>query len=79
MQISRRIKVETKNKRSFTVPGIIDQMEMIECTRNPHNTYTRRYALTSRRKTILNALGISDQSIDNEIISFNQKITGNKD
>ena len=79
LQISRRIKVETKNKRSFTVPGIIDQLEMIECTRNPHNTYTRRYALTSRQKTILNALGMSDQSIDNEIISFNQKITGNKD
>ena len=79
LQISRGIKVETKNKRSFTVPGIIDQLEMIECTRNPHNTYTRRYALTSRQKTILNALGMSDQSIDNEIISFNQKITGNKD
>ena len=79
LQISRRIKVETKNKRSFTVPGIIDQLEMIECTRNPHNTYTRWYALTSWQKTILNALGMSDQSIDNEIISFNQKITGNKD
>ena len=79
LQISRRIKVETKNKRSFTVPGIIDQLEMIECTRNPHNTYTRRYALTSRQKTILNALGMSEQSIDNEITSFNQKMAGNDD
>ena len=79
LQISRRIKVETKNRRSFTVPGIIDQLEMIECTRTPQNTYTRRYALTARQKTILNALGMSEQSIDNEITSFNQKMAGNDD
>ena len=77
LQISRRIKVETKNRRSFTVPGIIDQLEMIECTRTPQNTYSRRYALTARQKTILNALGMSEQSIDNEITSFNQKMAGN--
>ncbi len=79
LQISRRIKVETKNRRSFTVPGIIDQLEMIECTRTPQNTYTRRYALTARQKTILNALGMSEQSIDSEITSFNQKMAGNND
>ena len=79
LQISRRIKVETKNKRSFTVPGIIDQLEMIECTRTPQNTYSRRYALTARQKIILNALGMSDQSIDNEITSFNLKMAGNTD
>ncbi|WP_406039608.1 transposase [Succinimonas sp.] len=79
LQISRRIKVETKNRRSFTVPGIIDQLEMIECTRTPQNTYSRRYALTARQKTILNALGMSEQSIDNEITSFNQKMAGNND
>ena len=79
LQISRRIKVETKNRRSFTVPGIIDQLEMIECTRTPQNTYSRRYALTARQKTILNALGMSEQSIDNEITSFNQKMAGNDD
>ncbi len=79
LQISRRIKVETKNRRSFTVPGIIDQLEMIECTRTPQNTYSRRYALTARQKIILNALGMSDQSIDNEITSFNLKMAGNTD
>ena len=79
LQISRRIKAETKNRRSFTVPGIIDQLEMIECTRTPQNSYSRRYALTARQKTILNALGMSEQSIDNEITSFNQKMAGNND
>ena len=79
LQISRKIKVETKNKRNFTVPGIIDQLEMIECTRTPQNTYSRRYALTARQKNILNALDMSDKSIDDEISSFNLKMAGNNE
>ena len=79
LQISRKIKVETRNKRNFTVPGIIDQLEMIECTRTPQNTYSRRYALTARQKNILNALDMSDKSIDDEISSFNLKMAGNNE
>ena len=41
LQASRAIKQETGNKRNFTVPGILDQLEMIECTRSAQGLYRR--------------------------------------
>ena len=42
-------KQETGNKRNVTVPGSIDQLEMIECARSAQGCYRRRYALTANR------------------------------
>ncbi len=75
LQASRAIKQETGNRRNFTVPGILDQLEMIECTRSAHGLYRRRYALTAKQKIILNALGLTESEIDLEVANFNMRVS----
>ena len=69
---SSAIKNDTGNKKSYTVPMMIEQLDQIECTAYNDGAYQRRYALTAKQKMILNALGISHESIDKAISKFNQ-------
>lgn len=69
---SDAIKKDTGNKKSYTVPMMIDLLEQIECTAYSDGAYQRRYALTAKQKTILDALGVSCESIDKAISQFNQ-------
>ncbi|MBR4741701.1 MAG: hypothetical protein IK079_02220 [Desulfovibrio sp.] len=74
LQTSRDIKQETGNKRNFIIPGILDQLEMIECTRSAQGCYCRRYALTAKQKIILKALGITEVELDLEVSNFNTRV-----
>ena len=74
LRASRDIKQETGNKRNFTVTGILDQLEMIECTRSPQGSYRRRYALTAKQKKIFKALNFTDVALDHEVASFNKRV-----
>lgn len=68
---SSEIKKSTGNKKSYTVPAIIDQLEQIECTAFENGIYQRRYALTAKQKMILETLNIAPSVIDVEIGKFN--------
>lgn len=68
---SAAIKKLTGNKKSYTVPAMIDQLEQIECTAFENGIYQRRYAFTAKQKLILEALGIDTSVIDAEIEKFN--------
>lgn len=70
LQISRAIKTKTSNRKDFTVPGIIDQLESIECIRKNTSGYLRKYALTAKQKLILEQLSITEQDIDTAINKF---------
>jgi len=70
LQISKVIKTQTSNKKDFTVPGIIDQLESIECIRKNSSGYLRKYALTAKQKLILEQLSITAQDIDKAINKF---------
>lgn len=59
-----------KNKKAFTVPGIISELENIECTRNNEGTYRRRYALTAKQKQILKQFDIDEKYIDRSIKEY---------
>ena len=74
LQASRAIKQETGNKRNFTVPDILDQLEMIECTRSLQGVYRRRYALTAKQKIIFSTLGFTEAELDQEVASFNTRV-----
>lgn len=74
MKISRQIKEETKQKRLFTIPGIIDLLEGIQCTVNSNNLYKRRYAITAKQRLILEKLSLSDSDIDDAINAFNVEL-----
>lgn len=74
MKISRQIKEETKQKRLFTIPGMIDLLEGIQCTVNSNNIYKRRYAITAKQRLILEKLSLSDSDIDEAIDAFNVQL-----
>lgn len=59
-----------KNKKAFTVPGIISELENIECTRNNEGTYRRRYALTAKQKQILKQFDIDEKYLDRSIKEY---------
>lgn len=69
---SSEIKKSTGNKKSYTVPAMIDQLEQIECTAFENGIYQRRYAFTAKQKMILEALRIAPSVIDAEIGKFNK-------
>ena len=69
---SKKIKESTKNKKSYTVPAILDQLEQIECTAFEPGTYQRRYAFTAKQKLILEAVNVDTSVIDAEIKKFNE-------
>lgn len=69
---SSKIKRDTGNKKSYTVPMMIEQLDQIECTAYNSGAYQRRYAFTAKQKMILDALGISHEAIDTAISDFNQ-------
>ncbi len=68
---SAEIKKSTGNKKSYTVPAMIDQLEQIECTAFENGIYQRRYAFTAKQKLILKTLSIDTSVIDSEIKKFN--------
>ena len=59
-----------RNRKYYTVPGIIKELENIECTRDSNDIYRRRYALTSKQKAILKQFGIDERYIDKRIREF---------
>ena len=73
---SRKIKKDTGNKKSYTVPMMIEQLEQIECTAYDNAIYQRRYSYTAKQKKILEALGVSQDAIDEAIGKFNKLISG---
>lgn len=68
---SSEIRKSTGNKKSYTVPAMIDQLEQIECTAFENGVYQRRYAFTAKQKLILEALKIDPPLIDVEIEKYN--------
>ena len=68
---SQAIRQSTRNKKSYTVPAMIDQLEQIECTAYENAVYQRRYAYTAKQKLLLEHLGIDSSAIDTEISAFN--------
>ena len=72
---SRKIKKDTGNKKSYTVPMMVEQLEQIECTAYDNAIYQRRYSYTAKQKMILEALGVSQDAIDEAIGKFNKLIS----
>ena len=72
-KVSKELKETTKDKKSYTVPSIIRELEKIECTKDINNIYQRRYSLTARQKKIFEMFNINEKDIDKEIDDINKK------
>ena len=60
--------LRVNNKKDFTLPAIIDQLDMIPADKDlSTGKYTRRYAPTRKQTSILNAFGMTYEDIDQMI------------
>lgn len=66
----KTIKLRKKNRKYYTVPGIISELENVESTRDTRDKYRRRYALTAKQKSIFKQFGIDERYIDKRISEF---------
>ena len=62
--------IRKRNRKAYTVPAMISELENIECTRDNLGKYRRRYALTSKQKMILKQFGMDEKYIDRSISRF---------
>lgn len=67
--------IRNKNKKDYTVPGIIHEMNKIEITKDSKNEYIRRYGLNRKQKEILKQFGITDDNVKKYVKEINEKIT----
>lgn len=66
------LRKSTGNKKSYTVPIMMSQLEQIECTAYEDGVYQRRYALTAKQKLIMEKLNVDVSVIDSDIKKFNE-------
>lgn len=66
----RIFKKQSHYIRRIKAPGIISELENIECTRNNEGTYRRRYALTAKQKQILKQFDIDEKYLDRSIKEY---------
>lgn len=61
-----------RNKKDYTVPAVINELENIEVSRNNQGKYMRRYALNAKQKRMLSQFEITEKYIDKEIQEINK-------
>lgn len=76
-KVSKQLKNNTKDKKSYTIPAIIKELDKIECTRDVSDVYQRRYSLTAKQKKILEQFGIKESDINKEVDNINKSANTN--
>lgn len=70
-QIHQNLKgLVRENRKDFTVPSVLSELENIEVSRVSGGNYLRRYALTAKQKKMLKAFDIDEKYIDEEVQSL---------
>ena len=69
-ELFQKAEVLRKKRKAYTVPGMISELENIECTRNSVGKYRRKYALTAKQKLILKQFDMDEKYIDRSIGEF---------
>jgi len=60
----KKVGSREKDKRNYTVPAAISELEKITIVKNNKDVYIRRYGLTGRQKKILDPFGITESYIN---------------
>jgi len=60
-----------KDKKNFTVPAAINELEKVIAIKDRNGKYVRRYGLTSKQKNILNPFGIDDKYLNKTLQQLN--------
>lgn len=60
----KKVSGREKDKKNYTVPAAISELEKIIIVKNSKDVYIRRYGLTKRQKKILGQFGITESYIN---------------
>lgn len=74
-ELSQKMKPLYKtNKKEYTIPKVIQQLERIGVTKLSDEQYHHRYALTNKQKKILSAVGITEKQYEGMIKELKNQI-----
>lgn len=60
----KKVSAREKDKKNYTVPAAISELEKIIIVKNSKDVYIRRYGLTKRQKKILDQFGMTESYIN---------------
>ncbi len=74
-ELSRKLKkISGKDKKNYTVPAAIRELEKITAVQDARGRYIRRYGLTARQKKIMSAFGINEKQVNDTVNAINKRI-----
>lgn len=71
-QVLKTLKTIEKDRKNYTVPAAIKEMEKIFVTKDSNGNYRKKYALTAKQKKILKAFNLEEKVL----MSYIKQITG---
>ena len=70
----KEISRKEKDKKNYTVPAAISELEKITIVKNSKDVYIRKYGLTAKQKKIYGQFGIAESYINKIADRMNLKI-----
>ncbi len=70
----KELKGKEKDKKNYTVPAAIGELEKVSIVKNSKDVYIRRYGLTAKQKKIYTQFGITESYINKVADRMNLKI-----
>lgn len=67
----REIAAKEKNRKNYTVPAAISELEKVTVVKNGRDKYVRRYGLTAKQKKILGQFNMSDKDVNSTLNMLN--------
>lgn len=61
-----------KDKKAYTIPSIINELNKIEAYKDPNDKFIRRYTLTKKQKAILECFDLKERDIDDFVRLLNK-------
>lgn len=62
-----------KDRKNYTVPAAISELEKITIVKNSKDVYIRRYGLTKKQKNIVKQFGITESYINQVADQMNSR------
>ena len=67
----RTVAAKEKNKKNYTVPAAISELEKITVVKNSKDKYIRRYGLTAKQKKIFSQFNLSESDLNRVVNELN--------
>ena len=70
----KKVSEKEKDRKNYTVPAAISELEKITIVKNSKDVYIRRYGLTKKQMNILKQFGVTESCINQVAEQMNLRI-----